>query len=372
MTAPARPDVVVVGAGAIGAACAYELARAGLAVTLVERSEPAAEASGASAGLLSAFTGDRAGAVGRLCRLSRDLYGPLAEALREETGLDIHHERGGHLEVCTSETEAAWARKLAADQAGGPEPVEFLSADALRALEPAVTPEARGGLLLPRNEWVNNRRLVTALVEAARRRGVKVQLGEPVSELRRAGGRVVGVAGPGLGVIDAGAVVLAAGAWSGQVAGVPPALRLRPVKGQILALAHDPPRFRHALLRDEVYLVPRRTGECLVGATVEDGVADKAVTADAVRWLLAEAAATVPALAGATPLRAWAGTRPGSPDGTPVVGPWPDLPGLVVATGHNRSGILLTPVTARIVRDWIADGRTNLPAAPFAPDRLAA
>jgi glycine oxidase len=107
-----------------------------------------------------------------------------------------------------------------------------------------------------------------------------------------------------------------------------------------------------------------------VGATVEDGVADKAVTADAIRWLLAEAAATVPALAGVPPLRAWAGIRPGSPDGMPVVGPWPDLPGLVVATGHSRSGILLAPVTARIVRDWIVAGRTDLPGAPFSPDRL--
>jgi glycine oxidase len=363
-------DVVVVGAGAIGAACAYELARAGLAVTLVERREPAAEASGASAGLLSAFTGDRVGDLGRLCRLSRDLYAPLAEALREETGLDIHHERGGHLEVCTSEAEARWARKLAADHAGGPEPVEFLTTEALLALEPAVTPGARGGLLLPRNEWVNNGRLVFALVEGARRRGAEVRLRGDVTELHRAGGRVTGVSGPGLGRIDAGAVVLAAGAWSGQIAGAPAALRLHPVKGQILALPNDPPRFRHALIMGEVYLVPRRTGECIVGATVEEGLADKTVTSEAVRWLLAEAAATVPALAGVTPLRSWAGIRPGSPDGLPVVGPWPDLPGLVVATGHNRSGILLTPVTARIVRDWIVDGRTDLPAAPFSAERL--
>jgi glycine oxidase len=363
-------DVVVVGAGAIGAACAYELAGAGLAVTLVERGEPAAEASGASAGLLSAFTGNRAGDLGRLCRLSRDLYAPLAEALREETGLDIHHERGGHLEVCTSESEARWARKLAADHAGGPDPVEFLGADALRALEPEVTPDARGGLLLPRNEWVNNGRLVFALVEGARRRGARIRLGGHVTELWRAGGRVTGVSGPGLDRIDAGTVVLAAGAWSGQIAGVPAALRPHPVKGQILALPNDPPRFRHALLRGEVYLVPRMTGECIVGATVEDGLGDKTVTPDAVRWLLAEAAATVPALAGVAPLRAWAGIRPGSPDGLPVVGPWPDLSGLVVATGHNRSGILLAPVTARIVRDWIVNGRTDLPAAPFSPDRL--
>jgi glycine oxidase len=365
-----RPDVVVVGAGAIGAACAYELAVAGARVTVIERAEPAAEASGASAGMLSAFTRERAGPAGELHRASRDRYEPLARALLDESGIDIHHERGGHLELCMGEEDVRRARKLAADQARDPERIEFLTAEEVRELEPGVTPEARGGLFLPRNEWVNSGNLVAALVRAATIRGVRFLLGQPVEALLRAGGRVTGVRARGIGTVDAGAVVLAAGAWASQIEGVPPELRLRPVKGQMLALGNDPPLISRAVVRDEIYLVPRSTGECLVGATVEDGVADRTVTPSALHWLITEALTTVPAFGRAPFLRAWAGLRPASSDGVPVVGPWPNLPGLLVATGHFRSGILLTPVTAQIVRDWILTGRCPLPAERFLPDRL--
>ncbi|HSE95705.1 MAG TPA: glycine oxidase ThiO [Methylomirabilota bacterium] len=364
------PDVVVVGAGAIGAACAWELAGAGLRVTLIDRGEPGSEASGASAGLLSAFTPARAGAIGRLYRLSRDLYGSLAETLRAESGVDIEHEPGGHLELCMTEEEAHDARRQAADPTHAAEKVAFLDAAELRGLEPGVTREARGALHLPRNEWVNNGRLVTALVRAGARRGVTCLFGDPVEELVCASGRVTGVRTRDHGRLEAAVVVLAAGAWSSEIRGVPAELRVRPVKGQMIALGNVPPVLRHVLLREEVYLVPRASGECLVGATVEDGPHDKHVTAAGLRWLATEALATVPALAGAPLRRAWAGLRPASADGFPVIGPWPGLPGLVVATGHYRSGILLTPVTARIVRDWVGGGRCELSGDGFLPDRL--
>jgi glycine oxidase len=370
MSLSRRPDVVVVGAGAIGAACAYELAAAGARVTVIERVEPAAEASGASAGMLSAFTGERAGPAGELHRASRDLYEPLARALLDESGIDIRHERGGHLELCMGEDDVRRARKLAADHARDPERIEFLTAEEVRELEPEVTREARGGLFLPRNEWVNANSLVAALVRAATIRGARFLLGQPVEALLLSAGRVTGVHARGIGTVEAGAVVLAAGAWASQIAGVPPELGLRPVKGQMLALSNDPPHISRAVVRDEIYLVPRSTGECLVGATVEDGVADRTVTPAALHWLITEALLTVPALGRAPFLRAWAGLRPASSDGLPVVGPWPDLPGLLVAVGHFRSGILLTPVTAQIIRDWILKGRCPLPAERFLPDRL--
>jgi glycine oxidase len=368
--APAA-DVIVVGAGVIGAACAYELARSGHRVTVVERAQPAAEASGASAGLLSAFTGERADPLATLCRRSRDLYAPLAAALLDESRIDVHHERAGHLELCLGDHETRWARKLAAECADGPEPVTFLDEAGLRELEPGITREARGGLLLPANQWIHPARLVAALVEAATRRGARFVLGRSVDALVMAGGSVTGVRVAGEGPLPAGAVVLAAGIGCDAIAGVPPALRIRPVKGQILALAHKPPLIRHAILRDDIYLVPRRVGECVVGATVEDGVADHVVTAGAIAGLLAAAVATVPALARAPFVRASVGLRPASPDGLPVVGPWPDRPGLHVATGHNRSGVLLAPITAAIVRGGIVDGRVPPEAAGFSPDRLA-
>jgi glycine oxidase len=366
-----RPDVVIVGAGVVGAACAWELAGAGLAVTVVERGQPGGEASGASAGLLSAVSGARADAAGELARTSRELHGPLAAALREETGVDVEHETGGHLELCLSETEAESARRLAADPRLAGSGLAFLDPDELRRREPAVAPAAAGALALPGNGWVHPGRLVAALVRGAARRGARFLLGEPVAGLAVAGDRVVGVRGPGIGALGAGTVVLAAGAWSGGLAGAPPGLATRPVKGQMLALGHVPPLIHHVLLREEIYLVPRASGECLVGATVEEGREDRAVTAGGLAWLLGEALAAVPGLAGCPVVRTWAGLRPGSPDGAPVVGPWPGRPGLAVATGHFRSGILLAPVTARLVRDFVVDGRTALPAAPFLPDRLA-
>ena len=361
---------MVVGAGAIGAACAYELAAAGLRVTVIERAEPGAEASGASAGLLSAFTGERAGEVGVLYRLSRDLYEGLGEALLEESRVDIHHERAGHLELAMDDEEVRWARRVAEAHGRGPERVEFLTAAEVQELEPEVTPDARGGLFLPRNEWVDSARLVAALVKAATRRGVRFLLGQPVESLLRDDDRVTGVRARGIGTVEAGAVVLAAGAWTGAIAGVPPELRLRPVKGQMLALGNDPPLLSRAVVRGEIYLVPRRTGECVVGATVEDGLDDRTVTPAALHWLITEALITVPRLGRAPFLRAWAGVRPAGPDALPIVGPWPGCRGLFVAAGHFRSGILLTPVTARIVRDFVVGGRTDLPVERFLPDRL--
>jgi glycine oxidase len=366
-----RPDAIVVGAGAIGAACAYELAVAGLRVTMIERAQPAAEASGASAGILSVPGPSRRDPLALLARRSRELYEPLAAALREETQIDVGLGRTGHLDLCMTESEAREARRVAEDPAERAEGTSFVSADDLRRLEPAVTPDALGALHLPRSSWVDNPRLVQALVRAGERRGVRYVLGEPVEALVRAGDRVIGVRARTLGAIEAGLVILAAGAWSGAIAGAPEGLSVRPVKGQILAFANVPPLVRHVLFRDDVYLVPRLSGECLFGATVENGVADRDVTLEGLGWLLEEAFRTAPGLARLRFLRAWAGLRPATQDNLPVVGPWPGAPGLLVATGHYRNGILFTPVTAEIIRDYAVTGRSALPAAGLLPDRLA-
>ncbi len=366
-----RPDAVVVGAGAIGAACAYELAGAGLRVTVIERAEPGAEASGASAGILSVPSATRWDPLAVLARQSRDLYEPLAAALREEAEIDVGLGRTGHLHLCMTEGEARQARRAVADPAKRGEGMSFVTADELKRLEPTVSPAALGALHLPQSSWVDNVRLVRGLVRAGERRGVRYLLGEAADTLIRSGDRVTGVSAGSLGTIDTGLVVLAAGAWSGAIVGAPAALAVRPVKGQILAFANTPAVVHHVLFRDDVYLVPRLSGECLFGATVEDGVSDRDVTLEGLGWLLEEAFRTAPGLAGLRFLRAWAGLRPATEDGVPVVGPWPGAPGLLVATGHYRNGILLTPVTARIIREYAVDGRSSLPAAALLPDRLA-
>jgi glycine oxidase len=366
-----RPDAVVVGAGAIGAACAYELASAGLRVTVVERAEPGAEASGASAGILSVPDPSRRDPVAALGRLSRELYEPLAEALREETGIDVGLGRTGHLRLCMSREEVRQAERMAGDPEAREEGISFVGRDDLRCLEPAISQAALGALHLPRSSWVDNVQLVRALVRAGERRGVRYVVGQQVGALIRAGDRVTGVRAGSRGVIEAGMVIVAAGAWSGAIAGMPAGLTVRPVKGQILAFDNAIALVRHVVFREDVYLVPRLSGECLCGATVEEGRVDHDVTLEGLGWLLEQAFETAPGLAGLRFLRAWAGLRPATEDGLPVVGPWPGAPGLLVATGHYRSGILFTPVTARLIRDYVVEGRSSLPAAAILPDRLA-
>jgi glycine oxidase len=365
-----RPDAVVVGAGAIGAGCAYELARAGLSVTVVERGDPGAEASGASAGILSVPDASRTDPLATLGRLGRDLYEPLAEALREETGIDIALGRTGHLRLCMTRAEMDDAARRAGDPAEHAAGVSVVSLDELRRLEPAASPSALGALYIPRGSWVDNVQLVRALVDAGERRGVRYVLGQPVQALARNGDRVTGVRLASAEIVETSAVIVTAGAWSGAIQGVPAELRVRPVKGQILSLDNREALVRHAIFRDDVYLVPRLSGEVLFGATVEDGVTGKDVTMEGLAWLAKELHDTAPGVGRLRFLRAWAGLRPATDDGQPVIGPWPGVPGLLVAVGHFRSGILQMPATVRIVRDYVTDGRCALPVSALRPDRL--
>ena len=362
--------LIVVGGGIIGCATAYALARAGCAVTLFERSSPGAEASSAAAGLLAPM-GESAGSpFEQLALASWRLYPEVADDLRERTGIDVEYVTRGTVYPLYSAREvdeaAARARRPQARELG----VEAWDAADVLEREPALAASVRGAMFVKGDHWVNNQRLVVAYAQAALAAGVALRPGAAVTRIVVEDGRARGVVADGER-FDGDAVLLAAGAWTGElVATFGARLPVEPRRGQMLALAHVPPVLRHVVHGSDVYLVPRPSGELLVGATVERVGFKREVTAHGIGALLSAALSLVPALGGLAISRTWYGFRPWVPDDLPVLGPWPGLEGLFVATAHFRNGILLAPITARLLCEWITTGRPSLEAGEFLPDRL--
>ncbi|MFQ5897048.1 MAG: glycine oxidase ThiO [Candidatus Methylomirabilia bacterium] len=367
---PKRPDLLIVGGGVVGCAAAYELAKAGLAVAVVERGVPGCEASSAAAGMLSPQSAVSApNPMLNLGLASHALWGDLASELRERTGVDVEYRTGGSLHCFLDEGDEAVGRATFGWQHAAGLRAEMLSREDVLALEPSLSRELRGALLLPEDHWLNNPRLVAALAQAASFEGVEFIRAE-VSALLRRGDRVVGVSAGG-SELSAGGVLLAAGAWSGQLAASAGlTIPVHPVRGQLLCLETTPRRLHHVLHLKDHYAVPRVSGELLVGSSMEWVGFVKQVTGEQLRAFLDTAIRLVPAL-GPLPLKAsWAGFRPWAPDERPVIGPWAGLEGLFVATAHFRNGILLAPVTARLIKELIVDGKASSDLTPFLPDRF--
>ncbi len=367
----AAPSVLVVGGGIIGCATAHELARRGCRVTVLERGTPGGEASSAAAGLLAPLgESARPGPFQQLALESWRLYPEVVAELGRVTGIDVEYMTTGTLyPLFTSrDLEAAHERRSwpLAREFG----IQIVGDSELRGLEPALAKDLPAALLVRGDHWVNNQRLVTAYAAAAARRGVEIRTGAEVGRIvvERGGVGAIMVDGERL---EAERVLLAAGAWSGTLAaGLGATLPVGPVRGQMLAVANIPPLLTHAVHGDEVYLVPRPSGELLIGATVEKVGFVRAVTPEGLGGLIRAAMALVPNL-GARPItRSWCGFRPWAPDGLPVLGPWPGIAGLYVATGHFRNGILLAPITAALLTRCIVDGDIPSSLTPFLPSRV--
>jgi glycine oxidase len=366
--------VAVVGGGAIGLAVAWRSARAGLAVTVVDAA-PGRGASWAAAGMLAPVTeahyGEEALLGLNLAALAR--WPSFAAELAEAAGVDPGYRETGTLTVARDADDNAALDDLYAYQRELGLEVERLRGRECRALEPALAPRVRGGILVPGDHQVDNRALVRALLAAAERAGVRLERARAAG-LEVAGERVCGVRTAGERFVPADTVVLAAGAASGDLDGLPPALRppVRPVKGQLVHLralpgAALPARVIRGL---DVYLVPRGDGRLVVGATVEERGADVTVTAGAVLDLLRAAEELLPGVRECALVETVAGLRPGSPDNAPLIGPG-GLDGLVVAAGHYRNGILLAPVTADAVAALLTGGAPPADLEPFSPRRFA-
>jgi glycine oxidase len=371
-------DVVVAGGGVIGTAIAWRAALAGLDVVLVDPDAGDA-ASGVAAGMLApaseALFGESALLAINLLAVQR--FPSFAAELEDVTAQEVGLRREGTLAVAYDPDDLAALMRLTAFRRSAGLDAEELDSRACRRLEPFLTPEVSGGVVFAADWSVDNRRYAAALRAAMAAAKVRVIRGR-VTQARVTGGRVRGAGLADGTAVDSAAVVVAAGCWSGTVDGLPAPLRtaVRPVKGQLLRLRHPegiPPVISHTIRASvrgtDVYLVPRADGEVIVGATSEERGPDRAVTAGAVHDLLRDAMTVLPITSELILAETCAGLRPGTPDNGPIVGGC-GIAGLLLATGHYRNGILMSPVTA----DAIMAALTGQPPAaqwePFTPQRF--
>jgi glycine oxidase len=367
-------DAVVVGGGVIGLGIAWRATHAGMTVTVVDEA-PGRGASWAAAGMLAPVTELHYGEDELLALnlASAARWPGFAAEVEEASGQPVGYRPGGTLAVARDADDIAALEDLYRFQLRCGLDVQRLRSRECRQLEPGLHPSIRGGVLAAGDHQVDNRALVLALLGACERAGVRMLAGR-VAELATQDDRVTGVVLAGGEARSAGTVVLAAGCWSGGLGGLaaealPP---VRPVKGQLLYLRGpaDQPLCSGNVRGLEVYVVPRGDGRLVVGATVEEQGFDTRVTAGSVHDLLRAAMELLPDVAELELLETVVGLRPGSPDNAPMLGPaGPE--GLVVATGHYRNGILLTPVTADAVAELLATGQVPELIAPFGPGRFA-
>ncbi len=368
MSRPA--DVVVIGAGIIGCAVAYELATRGLTVSILDDRPVGAGATQASGGMLAPYSEalDN-GPLLELGKRSLDLYDSFVARVEGDSGMRVGYDRSGTLHVARTE-ESLQSLSSLHETIGTRQTASYLlSAAETRTLEPAIAADALGGLSIPSQGLVSALDLTCALAEAARRRGAGRS--EPAIVRRLAsGGGSVEIATEG-GAMSAGAVVLAAGAWSGQIE-IDGADRVpvRPIRGQLLHLGWKGTPLARITWDDRCYLVPWRDGTLLVGATVEDAGFDERTTVAGVRDLLDAACDLIPHAWTATLLSIRAGLRPAGPDPLPIVGWSAAVPHLMYATGHYRNGVLLAPLTATIVADAMVDGTQDPALELITPSRL--
>lgn len=345
--------IVIIGAGVMGCASAIELARRGVRdIIVLERAVPGAEASSAAAGMLAAQVESKDANERASFVRARNDYAPWAEELREATGIDIGHRRTGLIELAATEGElAALGARVDGDRAAGLR-AELLDAPGARAVERELGSDFIGAAYFPDEAQVDPPQLLRALAKATACTSATVKSGATVAGLMEEGGRCVGVATGDGEVLHADAVVLAAGSWSSLVPGAPKSIpTVRPVRGQLVMLEERPPRLSTIVFSRRGYVVPRGDGRVICGSTMENVGHRREVTAGGVQAILAAALRIAPGLADAELSRAWCNFRPHA-EGGPQVGASP-LPGLFLATGHHRNGILLAKATATTVADAV-------------------
>lgn len=366
---PSTFDVLIIGGGAIGSACARELAATGRKVLVIEVGTPMGQAWRAAAGMMAPqIEADGTDPMLELGLLARNHYDRLGAALRETTGVDLGIWREGIARVATDPSDAEVLQAKVTWQRQHHYPCEWLDSQEVRWRWPWLGP-ALGALWAPEDGALDPERLVQALSADAERLGASTVF-DRVIEVTAEGDRISGVVGD-RGRYSAPQVVLAAGAWSKLVQGLPRPVPVEPVRGQMAALAW-PADMRRAIIYHKDSYVLTRGNEAILGSTMEYAGFSPEVTSAGVAHIFSSTMALCPGLVRAKVRRSWAGLRPVTPDGLPIIGEEPDLSGLWYATGHGRNGILLAGITGRIIAQLLNGERPDHDMAPFAPERFRA
>ena len=364
-------DAIIAGGGLIGSAIALELARNDLRVALFDAQDPGREASWASAGILSPAP-ENPGMISMVpfAKASLAMYPEFIELVEELSGIQTGYRANGTVEALFSRHAREELNTIVALHRGLGLKAEAISAQEARDLEPDLSEETEAAVLRPDEASVDNRLLASALIEAANRSGVEIHAGKAVEAIWREGSQCRGAVVRGE-QISAKHTIVAAGSFSAQIAGAQEYAPVRPAKGQMVSLRCDSARIRRVLWSERIYVVPRNDGRILCGATVENAGFDKTVTASGIHANLHAALELAPILARARVEDTWAGLRPDSPDHLPIIGPT-DVGGLLIATGHFRSGVLLTPITAKLIGEFIAEKTPSVAWEKFSPMRFRA
>ena len=365
------PDVIVIGAGAIGTSIAYQLAKAGATVMVFERGHVGDEATGASAGMIQ-INPDRSTPppLSSLERESARLFPALATELLDRTGMDIGYRAAPLLHVALEEGEESRLRAHRAWQVDHGMTVAWLDGPAVLDLEPTLNPTIRAALYYPDDHQLLPLSFAQALTRAAVNLGAVLREGANIDRLLTDGDRVVGVAIGG-DAVHAGEVVIANGAWASSWSeALHTPIPVRPVRGQMVALRTTGTGLRNVVSSADGYLLSKPDRSTYVGTTVEEAGYDSRPTASGIAGLLALVPRLVPRLADASFIDAWAGLRPGTSDGLPLLGRLPGWNGVTLAAGHFRDGILLAPITGELLADLLARRRPRLPLEAFDPGRF--
>jgi glycine oxidase len=362
-------DAAIAGGGLIGTSIALELAEAGLTVALFDAREPGREASWASAGMISPApeNADMIPFV-PMSLASVALYPEFIRKVEELSGSNVGYEKNGALDVLLDGNVEQELSTIIALQHGVGLKAQALNGEQARKLEPSLTDDTQAAIFREDEAALDTRALIDAALKAAARKGVEIVAGNGAKALWKTGSRCKGLRLEN-GQVEAKWTVIAAGCFSARIEGVAPYAPVFPAKGQMIALRCESVELEHILWLEHKYLVPRQDGRIIAGSTIERTGFDHDITAGGVQLILREVMKMVPGLENARIEETWAGLRPDSPDHLPIIGPT-DIEGLLIATGHFRSGILLAPVTARLIREWATTQKVSVDWERLSPLRF--